>query len=134
MSPEAAGSHAEELSIEPFDGTVTVRFSDAVIASTRRARILQEPGREPVLYIPFEDIYFDFLKRANHSTRCPIKGTASYWDVSAVGDGARNVMWAYETPNPVASAIADHGAFDERLVSIDADPIPDTAHRPHLAE
>ena len=134
MSPDAVGPHAAELSTEPFDGTVTVRFSDAIIASTRRAKVLREPGKDPVFYIPFDGIYFDFLKRANHSTRCPIKGTASYWEVSAVGDGARNVMWAYETPNPVASAIARHGAFDERVVSIEADPIPDTAHRPHLVE
>jgi len=37
-----------DLRIEPFEGTVAVTFSDAIIASTDRARILREPGHMPV--------------------------------------------------------------------------------------
>jgi uncharacterized protein (DUF427 family) len=108
------------MSIEPFTGTVTVTFSDAIIAATDKAKLLREDGYEPVFYIPFEDIYFEFLEKTNTSSHCPLKGTASYWRVSAVGEAAEDFMWAYETPDPAAAAIAGHGAFDDKLAGIEA--------------
>ncbi len=110
------------LRIEPFRGTVTVTFSDAMIASTDRALILHETGHEPVPYIPFEDIYFEFLEKNKSTTSCPLKGTASYWRVTAVGESAEDFMWAYETPFERARAIAGHGAFDRRRARIEMVP------------
>ena len=129
-----AFSRSGDLVIEPFLGTVTVSFSDAIIASTDRAKLLRERGHEPVFYIPFEDIYFEFLQKTNASSRCPLKGTASYWRATAVGESADNAMWAYETPNPQASAIAGHGAFDPRLTRIEAVPAEDWEHTVHIVE
>jgi uncharacterized protein (DUF427 family) len=134
MNPADTASHPESLVIENFAGTVTVTFSDAIIASSDRAKILREQGHEPVFYIPFEDIYFDFFEKTNTSTRCPLKGTASYWRVTAVGESADDAMWAYETPIPQASAIAGHGAFDQRSVRIEAIPSEDREHTVHLPE
>ncbi|TIU76804.1 MAG: DUF427 domain-containing protein, partial [Mesorhizobium sp.] len=59
MQPIAANSarHPGALTVTPFNGTVTVRFSDAIVASTERAKVLHEDGHDPVFYIPFEDIY-----------------------------------------------------------------------------
>jgi uncharacterized protein (DUF427 family) len=121
-STASSATPGSDLTIEPFDGTVTVSFSDAIIASTNNAKVLRESGHDPVFYIPFEDIYFDFLEKTNTTSRCPIKGVASYWRVSAVGEAAQDFMWAYETPNAVASAIARHGAFDEKIARIEAVP------------
>ena len=125
---------AGTLSIEPFAGNVTATFSDAIIASTDRAKILRESGHEPVFYIPFEDIYFEFLQKAPTVSRCPLKGEASYWRASAVGSAAENAMWAYLTPHPIASGIAGHGSFDQRSVTIEAIPAPDREHTPHIVE
>ena len=97
MSSHSSYPMSEMLMIEPFVGTVTARFSDAVIASSDKAKVLRERGKDAVFYIPFEDIYFDFLHKTNTVSRCPIKGVASYWSVSAVGEAARDAMWAYET-------------------------------------
>jgi uncharacterized protein (DUF427 family) len=128
----AAVKKQDSLSIEPFDGVVTVTFSDAIIASTDKAKVLREPGHNPVFYIPFEDIYFDFLEKTNTTTRCPIKGLATYWRVSAVGEGAEDIMWAYETPNPVAAGIARHGAFDPEIARTEIVP-DDGSKRPLIA-
>ncbi|TIT54413.1 MAG: DUF427 domain-containing protein, partial [Mesorhizobium sp.] len=70
MQPVAAKStrRPSALAITPFNGTVTVRFSDAIIASTERAKVLHEAGHDPVFYIPFEDIYFDLLEKTNAIT------------------------------------------------------------------
>ncbi len=123
---------SDRLSIMPFDGVVNVLFSDAIVASTDNAKLVQEPGSEPVFYIPFEDIYFDFLRKTNSMSKCPVKGSASYWSVSAVGEAAEDFMWAYETPNPEAIGIARHGAFDESAATIDAIPARDREHQPHI--
>lgn len=122
------------LRIVPFEGTVTVRFSDAIIASSDRAKVLYEHGDDPVFYIPFEDIYFDLLEKTNTRTDSPLKGTASFWRVHAVGGSADDFMWAYETPETSALALARHGAFDPRKARIEADPAEDKRHTPHVPE
>ncbi len=134
MNPAKSNLQSENLVIEDFAGVVTVSFSDAIIASSDRAKILRERGHEPVFYIPFEDIYFEFLERTDSSSHCPLKGTASYWRATAVGESADNAMWAYETPIPQAAAIAGHGAFYPRLTRIEAVPAQDREHRVHLIE
>lgn len=115
------------LRIEPFDGTVTVTFSDAMIASSDRALILYETGHEPVAYVPFDDIYFEFLEKTDSHSSCPLKGTATYWRVTAVGEAAEDFMWAYEAPFSEAAPIAGHGAFDKRRARIELVPSNPTA-------
>lgn len=85
QTPVATPEHHRPLTIEPFAGTVTVRFSDAIVAATERAKVLREEGHEPVFYIPFEDIYFELFEKTNTTSKSPLKGTASYWRVHAVG-------------------------------------------------
>ncbi|MER8647930.1 DUF427 domain-containing protein [Mesorhizobium sp. M0586] len=122
------------LAIEPFSGTVTVRFSDAIVAATERAKVLREDGHEPVFYIPFEDIYFDLFEKTDTTTWFPLKGTATYWRVHAVGSSSDDFMWAYETPDAAALAIAGHAAFDPEKARIDVDPAEDKRHTPHIVE
>ncbi|MCT7374246.1 DUF427 domain-containing protein [Chelativorans salis] len=120
-----------KATVEPFGGTVTVSFSDAIVASTREALLLREVGHEPVFYIPFRDIYFDFLFESPTEYRCPIKGKARYWNVEAVGEAEEDVMWSYDLPKPEVSAIRQHGAFDPEKVRIDVVPQEDLLHTPH---
>ncbi|MGX7877411.1 DUF427 domain-containing protein [Mesorhizobium sp. ORM6] len=129
-----ATRHSSQLAIEPFAGTVTVRFSDAIVAVTDRAKVLREEGYEPVFYIPFEDIYFDLFEKTNTTSESPLKGTASYWRVHAVGSSADDFMWAYETPDAAAGAIAGHGAFDAETARIDIEPSEDKRRTPHAME
>ncbi|RVD30125.1 DUF427 domain-containing protein [Mesorhizobium sp. M4B.F.Ca.ET.017.02.2.1] len=132
QTPVASPTYpAAALAIVPFDGTVTVRFSDAVVASSERAKVLHEGGGDPVFYIPFEDIYFELFEKTNTTTSSPL-GTASYWRVHAVGGSADDFMWAYETPETAALAIARHGAFDPDKARIDADPAEDVRHTPRI--
>lgn len=51
---------------------------------------------------------------------CPFKGNASYWNASAVGEAADDVMWAYESPFDEMLDIKDHGAFYPNKVRIEA--------------
>jgi uncharacterized protein (DUF427 family) len=109
------------ITVEPFEGVVNVKFRDVVIASTDRARLLREKGHDPVLYLPFEDIYFVHLKKAATTTHCPFKGDASDWNVKGQDEAAKDVMWAYEHPYDEMLEIKDHGAFYPDRVVIDTD-------------
>jgi uncharacterized protein (DUF427 family) len=121
-SPGFRRNPSHRITVEPFDGAVTVTFSDAVIASSDDALVLREADYPPVFYIPFKDIYFEFLKPSSTSTHCPYKGDASYWDVSAVGEAAKDIMWAYEAPYDEMVRIKNHGAFYPDKVRIEANP------------
>lgn len=129
---DATSGHHDGLVIEPFVGSVTVRFSDAIVAATDRAKVLREDGREPVFYIPFEDIYFELFEKTNTTGQSPLKGTASYWRVHAVGSAADDFMWTYEGPE--ARAIAFHGAFNSDRARIDVEPAEDKRHTPHIQD
>jgi uncharacterized protein (DUF427 family) len=118
-SPGFQSRPDHRITVTPFEGTVTVRFSDAIIASSDNAKVLRESGHPPVLYIPFEDIYFEFLEKTETRTHCPFKGDASYWRASAVGEGAEDIMWAYEHPYQEMLVIKDHGAFHPDRVDIE---------------
>ncbi|MBN9244824.1 MAG: DUF427 domain-containing protein [Mesorhizobium sp.] len=119
-SPGLKRNPLHRITVEPFDGVVTVRFSSAVLASSRNVKVLKESGHPEVLYIPFEDVYFDMLHRSQTSTHCPFKGDASYWSVTAAGEAKPDVMWAYEHPYEEMLSIRNHGAFYPDKVAIEA--------------
>lgn len=121
-SPGFQRNPARRIAVEPYAGIVTVRLADAILASSDKALVLREENYPAVYYIPFEDIYFDFLERGDASTHCPYKGDASYWSASASGEAVANVMWAYERPYDEMALISDHGAFYPDKVTIEAAP------------
>ncbi|MDN5928085.1 MAG: DUF427 domain-containing protein [Hyphomicrobiales bacterium] len=108
------------ITVEPFGGVVNVTFGEVMIASSDRARLLREKGHDPVLYLPFEDIYFVHLEKTATTTHCPFKGDASYWSVTGQDEAAKDVMWAYQHPYDEMLEIKDHGAFYPDRVVIDA--------------
>jgi uncharacterized protein (DUF427 family) len=107
------------ITIELFSGTVTVTLSDAIIASSSRAKVLREGTYGPVLYIPFANIHFERLKPSETSTHCQYKGEASYWSGVVGGEIRKDVMWAYQHPYDEMLAIKDHGAFYPDRVRIE---------------
>jgi uncharacterized protein (DUF427 family) len=121
-SPGSRRNSSHRITVEPFDGAVTIIFSDAILASTDKALVLREANYPPVFYIPFNDIYFEFLRRSGTSTHCPYKGDASYWSATAVGEAVNDVMWAYEHPYDEMLQIKDHGAFYPDKVRFEANP------------
>ncbi|MCX8572043.1 DUF427 domain-containing protein [Aminobacter sp. MET-1] len=106
--------------IVPFDGTVTIIFSDAIIASSTQAKMLCVNGEGDVFYVPFEDIYFDFLTAMERTVYRVGWGAAHFWRVSACGAAAQDFMWAYLDPEPGVELLANHGAFNPELARIEA--------------
>ena len=62
-------------------------------------------------YFPPESLNRDHLRESDHTSVCPWKGTAGYFDVIAGGESNPNAAWIYREPKPEASEIQNHVAF-----------------------
>lgn len=62
-------------------------------------------------YFPPSAVDRTLLEASAHTSVCPIKGTARYFNIR-VGDALNaNAAWTYPEPNPVAETIRNHIAF-----------------------
>jgi uncharacterized protein (DUF427 family) len=62
-------------------------------------------------YFPRDSLRDDVLVRSEHTTRCPWKGTASYYSLAVDGARSDNAVWFYAEPKPEAEMVRDRVAF-----------------------
>ncbi len=81
-------------------------WNGTVIAETERFEEV-----EGNVYFPPDSLVSAHFEASEHTSFCPWKGTASYYDV--VVDGERNdkAAWFYPDPKEKAANIKDHVAF-----------------------
>jgi uncharacterized protein (DUF427 family) len=70
-----------------------VRADDTLIADTAAALTLCEAGYPPVQYLPRGYADMAQLRRSAHSSYCPYKGEAPYFDIPALGKKGANAVW-----------------------------------------
>lgn len=62
-------------------------------------------------YFPPEALRRQYFRESDRHTTCPWKGLASYYDIAAGDQVARNAAWYYPDPKPAAANIRNHVAF-----------------------
>ncbi len=110
-----AGLILERMTLAPAGKRLRAVFGGEVIAESAGALILSEKGYPPRIYFPPADVREERLAPTEHTTRCPWKGQAAYWSVSAGGETLENGAWAYPAPLPELAAIADYVSFYEAV-------------------
>ncbi len=104
-----------------FAGRVVVTADGETVADSKDAVVLHETGYEPTFYVPVSDVRNELLEPSDHTTRCPHKGKARYWNITAGGRTAENAAWAYDTPFDGVAEIAGMVAFyPDRVDAIEA--------------
>jgi len=98
------------VAISSYEGTVTVKAGNTVIAETKAALLIQETRHDDVYYLPREDVDLTFLASTNQSTYCPFKGHASYWSYTGNSD-LENFVWSYAEPYEQVEALTGHMSF-----------------------
>ncbi|TWI64284.1 uncharacterized protein (DUF427 family) [Pseudoduganella lurida] len=83
-----------------WNGTVIAEASDAEVEIV-----------ENNVYFPPQSVKRELLRDSTHTTMCPWKGVASYYDVEVDGQRNRNAAWYYPTPKDAAKAITGRIAF-----------------------
>lgn len=117
--PVLLPSSEHPITITAHPDRVTVTSGDARIAETTEALALAEADYPVVRYVPRGDVDMSLLRRSDHTTYCPFKGDASYYDV-VVGDRVlENVVWTYEQPHEAVAEIKDRLAFYTDRLSVE---------------
>jgi uncharacterized protein (DUF427 family) len=113
MSLSPAYEKYPDHSLEFDKVRVVVRISVGgdVIAQTTQGLNLRE-GRYPkIVYVPRQDVQMDRLTRSDHSTHCPFKGDATYFDFVGGPERVEQVAWSYDDPFDQMAEIRGHLAF-----------------------
>ena len=110
------------ITISPAAGRIVVRWRGRPIVDTTHALELKEHVYPPVYYIPRADADMNVFERSAHETKCPYKGTASYFSLKSGADVDANAVWTYETPIPGVAAIKEYLAFYPDKVEITRTP------------
>ena len=89
-----------------FDGTVIATSDDTVVVEGNH-------------YFPIASVADGVLVESDHTSVCPWKGTAAYYDVVVDGQTAANAAWYYPEPEGRAAHITDRVAFHP-VITVDA--------------
>ena len=94
-----------------------ISLDGVVLAESSRPLACFETEPADALVPPARRTSPSTTSRRERTTRCPYKGTASYWSVG----GNDDIAWSYE--DPIAAAAALHGlvAFYDEVVDVDLD-------------
>jgi uncharacterized protein (DUF427 family) len=95
---------------------VTARHDGQVLAETSDAILVDEQDHGLVFYFPRPDVHLDLFVRTDDRSRCPFKGSASYWRLAR---GTEPVAWSYEDPYAEVAGIAGHVAFYQDKVQVE---------------
>ncbi|MBL8667784.1 MAG: DUF427 domain-containing protein [Rhodospirillales bacterium] len=81
-------------------------WNDVVIAETDRWELV-----EGNVYFPPGTVKREYLRPSAHTSVCPWKGIAHYYDVAVGGQVNPAAAWFYPDPKPAAAGIKDHVGF-----------------------
>jgi uncharacterized protein (DUF427 family) len=62
-------------------------------------------------YFPPDSVHMEFVRPSSSTSRCPWKGTASYYSLLVDGKTNEDAAWYYPAPSNAAANIKDHVAF-----------------------
>ncbi len=110
-----AGLILERMTLEPAGKLLRAVFGGETVAESDHALVLAETGYPPRIYFPPGSVRMDLLTPSAHTSRCPWKGDAAYWTLSAGGKTLENAAWAYPEPLAELAAIENYVSFYEAV-------------------
>ena len=109
------------VDILPSSRHLEVVVNGVKVADTHQPRLLFETKLPTRYYVPLVDVRLDLLHPSSTTTRCPYKGTASYWSVEAGDQVVEDLAWIYRTPVQESMRIAGLACFYNEKVDLYVD-------------
>jgi uncharacterized protein (DUF427 family) len=113
----------KRVDVLPSERHVRVEVDGVVVADSRRPHALFETTLPTRWYLPVEDVNQALLEPSDTFSRCPYKGTASYWSVRIGETLHRDVAWTYRQPIPECPRVAGLVAFFNERVDLEIDGV-----------
>lgn len=95
---------------------------DVLLAESDACLIVTETDHVDRLYFPETSVHWQHFAENDHTTVCPFKGVATYWDLVGVGTAKPNTAWTYREPLDEVAGIAGYVSFyhhDVRVVLVE---------------
>jgi uncharacterized protein (DUF427 family) len=92
-------------------GRVSIAIDDVVVADSKDVVRVDEEGCPPRYYFSRPDVRMDLLERTPSVTRCPFKGSASYFTLDLFGKKFTDASWSYEDPYDEHAGLRGRIAF-----------------------
>ena len=116
----------------PSSRRVQVFVDGEMVADSKKGVFLFETGHPTRYYLPIADTRLELLSPSRYISRCPYKGIASYYHLTANGKRHENLVWYY--PEPVHEAarikglVCFYDEFVDRILVYGVEqPKPETA-------
>ena len=104
------------IDIDPLPFRVRAEVAGEAVLDSTGVRVMYELGHAPVYYVPRDDLRRDLLSANDHSSYCPYKGDANYWNVNLGDRQVENAVWAYLDPYPETAGLAGlAGVYWDRM-------------------
>jgi len=87
------------MQITPIAYPVEARWRDLTLGYSSQALLLQEVGRSvytPVVYFPRQHVATEYLIESGKTSRCPLKGSAVYFDLNFLDSRQLALAWSYQ--------------------------------------
>lgn len=112
---------SKRVDVVPSERHVRVELDGALLAESRRPHALFETTLPTRWYLPADDVVPGALEATATESRCPYKGTASYFSARVGGRVHPDIAWTYRDPVVECPRIAGLVAFFNERVDLTID-------------
>ena len=109
---------SSQLTITPVSDRVHILFDDAEIVSTLNAVRLEEPGREPRVFVPLDDVHPGILETSETTASDEQRGDAHYYTIKTLTADGPDEAWYYPYADGPYRPIRDLVTFGGDRVQI----------------